>query len=152
MSPSERGPEVNGRVRPRSKTATRETKIRGVTTAVKRLEAARRRLLLEAYESDDHKAMGYSSWEEFCAAELDMARNAAHRVLNWARVECALPMGEPPLSERVARELWRVLKTEGEQAMIEAWADAVEQHGPRPTAAQVRELVQQRQTRGARLL
>ena len=47
-----------------------------------------------------------------------------------------------PVSERVAREL-KPLAKEPEK-MAEAWQEAVEEHGPRPTAEQVREKVQQR--------
>ena len=150
--------EIDVRPKPCSKAEAQAITdmVRDDAETLERLEAAQRRLLLEAYESEAHRAMGYSSWEAYCATEHGKTRAAAHRVVDWARVERVLeadsPMGESPLSERVARELGPVLKKEGEQAMIETWADAVEQYGRHPTAAQVQELVKQRaQARGTRL-
>jgi hypothetical protein len=51
------------------------------------------------------------------------------------------------MGERVARELVPVLRDEPEQ-VVEAWAEAVKEHGPEPTAAQVRETVKRRNGRG----
>jgi hypothetical protein len=57
--------------------------------------------------------------------------------LREARVTC--PDILPPASERVAREL-APLKDQPEK-LHEAWKEAVEQHGPKPTAKQVGEVV-----------
>lgn len=50
-----------------------------------------------------------------------------------------------PLRESVARELVP-LRAEPEE-LRDAWAEAVEQHGPQPTAAEVREVVEERKPR-----
>jgi phage N-6-adenine-methyltransferase len=100
--------------------------------------------LLALYEGGAHTALGYSSWADYTSAEFGQSRSHAYRMLDAARVVAELsksPMGERP-SERVAREL-EPLRVEPE-VMREAWEEAVERHGPAPTAAQVREAVEPR--------
>lgn len=107
--------------------------------------------LLKLYNGNAHKALGYKSWAAYCQVEFDLGRNAAWRMLNAARVMDQLPNGErsspigdtspAPKNEAVARELVPAMRNGN---VAETWADVVEQHGPEPTAKQVREVVRDR--------
>ena len=104
--------------------------------------------LLALYEGGAHTALGYSSWGDYCAEEFDMGKSQAYRLLDSGRVIEALgdsPVGERPASESVARELVPVLR-ESPEEVEEVWAEVVQAHGPKPTAAQTREKVKQRKT------
>ena len=99
--------------------------------------------LLRLYEGEAHKALGYTSWAEYCAEEFDIGKSRAYQMLDAARVVEAFSgstMVEPPESERVARELGPVLRDDPEQ-VPQVWANVIELHGSKPTAAQVREVV-----------
>jgi hypothetical protein len=114
-----------------------------------------------------HVALGYSSWPDYCAAEFDIGRSHAYRLLDAARVaelleESSPQSGDsvPPLpaggygrsagaplgvglpNEAVAREL-APLKDDPD-GLREAWTDITDRHGDRPTAGQTREVVEQR--------
>lgn len=116
---------------------------RQLTDEVKADAAALWAKLLRLYEGGAHTMLGYASWAAYCAAEFDMGKSHAYRMLDAARVVDALPRspnGER-LSEGVARELAAVLRDDPEQ-LQEVWEELVERHGPRPTAKQVRARVE----------
>jgi hypothetical protein len=113
---------------------------RALTDEVKADAAALWSKLLQLYKGGAHTALGYSSWGAYYEAEFGKSGNYGYRLLKSAEVLDRLPMGNSPPSERQARELTPLLD-EPEQ-LREAWSEAIEQHGPQPTAAQVRETVQ----------
>jgi hypothetical protein len=117
---------------------------RDLTEEVKADAAALWAKLLVLYEGGAHIALSYSSWADYCRDEFDMGKSHAYRVLDAARVVNALPespIGERP-SESVARELAPVLKSNGAEAVEQVWGEVVAEHGPEPTAAQVRAAVE----------
>lgn len=120
-----------------------EYEAREVTDQVKADARALWANLLWLYEGGAHTALGYPSWSDYCAAEFEMGKTAAYRLLQAARVVAELPMGNSalPSNERQARELARVPEPE---QRAEVWQAVVEQHGPEPTAKQVREAVEER--------
>ena len=69
-----------------------------------------------------------------------MHPRAAYRFVQAARVVDALGPGDQLVTESVARELTPLL--DEPESVRDAWAEAVWRSGPRPTAAQVREVVQ----------
>lgn len=85
----------------------------------------------------------HDTFETFCGQpRWRLSRAQAYRLIDLAGIVATVsPTGDTPAptSERVARELAPL--REQPEAMQEAWAEAVEQHGPAPTAAQVREVV-----------
>jgi len=100
--------------------------------------------LLRAYEGGAHTALGYSSWGAYYEAEFGGSDATGYRLLQSARVVGQLPIGSPqPSSEAVARELAPVLREHPAQ-VEQVWGEVVEQHGAKPTAAQVRETVNKR--------
>lgn len=117
---------------------------RALTDEAKGDAAALWRKLLTLYEGEAHLALRFKSWAAYCEAEFDWSDATAYRLLQSARVVGQLPMGSSgPTTERVARELVPVLKQAPER-VPEVWGEVVELHGPEPTAAQVREVVQPR--------
>lgn len=99
--------------------------------------------LLDLYEGGAHLALGYESWADYCAAEFDMSKAVAYRLLQAARVVGQLPMGNsPPQNERQARELARLPDPE---QRAETWAAVIDEHGDDVTAADVRAAVDERQ-------
>ena len=120
---------------------------RALTDEVRADAAALWAKLLRLYEGGAHVALGYSSWAEYCAAEFDMGKSRAYQMLAAARVVEALPEStnvERPASEGVARELVPVLRDDPDH-VDEVWAGVVQEHGPQPTASQVREFVETRE-------
>jgi hypothetical protein len=112
---------------------------RRLTDEVKADAAALWAKLLALYEGGAHTALGYSSWAAYCAAEFDMGKSHAYRMLDAARVVDAVPqLGNG--AESVARELAPVLRTEGPEAATEVWERTVAEYGE-PTAAEAREAV-----------
>jgi hypothetical protein len=94
------------------------------------------------YESGAHRALGYKSWAGYCAAEFDMGKSQAYRVLEAARVVEAIPqLGNAP--ESVVREMLPVIREDPEAGEV-VWGEVVEEHGPQPTAKQVRDHLEQR--------
>jgi hypothetical protein len=81
----------------------------------------------------------HATFEEYCWERWGFDRTYAHRLMAASAAVEMLPVGNAPKSEAVAREL-APLRSQPE-AMREAWSRAVEEHGPAPTAAQVREVV-----------
>lgn len=90
-----------------------------------------------------HYRETHDTFEFYCRERWNFSRPQAYRLIEAATVTAELsPMGDipSPASERVAREL-APLRAEPE-TLREAWTETVERHGPSPTAAQVREVVQ----------
>jgi phage N-6-adenine-methyltransferase len=118
-----------------------------LTDEVKADAAALWAKLLSLYEGAAHTALGYSSWAAYCADEFDMGRDYSYKLLSSARVVEALGestfVDSPPRSEAVARELVPVLR-EAPEEVPEVWGEVVDLHGPTPTAAQVREVVDEK--------
>jgi phage N-6-adenine-methyltransferase len=97
--------------------------------------------LVSLYEDGAHIALGYASWESYCADEFDFKKSRAYQLLDAGRVQSLLTdstMVESP-NERVAREL-APLRNEPE-TLRETWAEVVDLHGDKPTAAQVKDVV-----------
>jgi hypothetical protein len=119
---------------------------RDLTDEVKGDAAALWAKLLRLYEGGAHIAIGYSSWAEYCAEEFDLGKSRSYQVLDAARVVAALPQSTNggTANERAVRELAPVLRQEGAETVADAYEEAVERHGPQPTAAQVREVVRGR--------
>lgn len=118
-----------------------EAAARILTDEVKADAAALWSKLLRLYEGGAHLALGYSSWGAYYAAEFDGSSNYGYRLLKSAEVMEQLPIGNSrPSSEAVARELVPVLKADPKK-VEEVWGEVVEEHGPAPTAKQVREHV-----------
>lgn len=95
----------------------------------------------------------FSTFEAYCQERREWGRAYVYRQIDAANVTASLmPIGtkpetENPLpaphSESVARELVPVLHDDPEQ-VAEVWGEVVQEHGPEPTAVQVREHVQKR--------
>lgn len=129
-----------------------EHEARELTEEVKADAIALWTKLLKLYEGQAHLALGYSSWAEYYAAEFGQTKSHGYRLLEAARVDRALsdsPNGERPVTESVARELTPVLKNEGSEKVEEVWDKVVDEHGPAPTAQQVRDVVKSPDTASA---
>lgn len=85
----------------------------------------------------------YATFESYCQAQFGLGRSRAYQLIDLVEVRAALSTGvdapAEPVSDLVARQL-APLRDEPE-AMREVWAEAVQQHGPRPTPTQIREIV-----------
>jgi len=87
----------------------------------------------------------HASFEIYLQERWRISRSYAYRQIEAAQVVGTVsPMGDipAPASERVTRELGP-LKHQPEQAR-QAWQETVREHGPRPTASQVREVVKRK--------
>jgi hypothetical protein len=122
---------------------------RRLTEEVKVDAAALWRKLHQLYEGKAHLALGYSSWQDYCAEEFDFGKSTAYRLLDAGRVVAALETAVPqtgewlPSTEAVARELVPVLRN-GEREVVEVWRNLRERHGDEITAAKVHEAVTRR--------
>jgi len=120
-----------------------EDKARKLTREVMRDATKLWDKLVQLYIGSAHVTLGYSSWAAYCAAEFGMGKSRAYQVLDAARVQEAIAEStnvEGPRSEAVARELVPVLRDDP-QRVERVWGEVVREHGPEPTAAQVREHV-----------
>jgi hypothetical protein len=102
------------------------------------------RKLVELYEGDAHKTLGYSSWGAYFKTEFGGSRSRAYELLDAGRVASALQSGIPdsPMPNAGQAVELRSLKNDP-PALREAWAEVIERH-PEPTAADVREVVAER--------
>jgi hypothetical protein len=106
-------------------------------------------VMLRLYRGGAHVALGYASWSLYCAAEFDIRKATAYRLVTAAEIVetlASLP-GEtpPPTTERVARELAPL--RDDPAALAEAWEDAnatAADRGEPVTATVVRETVQRK--------
>lgn len=117
---------------------------RSLTDEVK-LDAERLwRKLVELYDGGAHLSLGYASWGSYFKTEFGGSERHAYRLLDSGRVLDQIRASDQlvtPRTESQARELAPLLKQP--EQLREAWAEVVDLH-PEPTAAQVREVVQQR--------
>lgn len=82
----------------------------------------------------------HGTFEDYCRERWGWGRNYANKAIAAAETVASLGTGVPtPASEAVAREL-APLRDRPDEAR-EVWSQAIERHGPQPTAAQVREIV-----------
>ena len=81
----------------------------------------------------------HETFDAYCHDRWGMSRVHAHRTIEAAETVAALPIGNAPRSESVAREL-APLKASPDR-LKDAWGEVVEEYGARPTAAQVRQVV-----------
>lgn len=124
-------------VRERTRLASCETRIeRGLATFVEVGEA-----LLEVRDGRLYRAE-HGTFEGYCRDRWGLSRPRAYQLIEAAEVSSAVSTNvdtPAPSSEAVAREL-APLRSDPPR-LREAWSQAVEEHGPAPTAAQVREKV-----------
>lgn len=76
----------------------------------------------------------YKTFEDYCREEWGISRIQAHRLTVAAEIAEMLPTGNKPTSERAVRPL---TKLETPEAQREAWQEAVEESGGKPTAKHV---------------
>lgn len=123
---------------------------RTLTEEVKTDAAVLWRKLLRLYEGEAHLALEYASWGEYYVAEFGGSYPHAYRLLDAGRVVAAIeaqsPIGDSVPNETVARELAPILRDQGPEAVADAWEEAVEEHGPTPTARKAREIVTRRKS------
>jgi hypothetical protein len=97
-----------------------------VEVGVALFEICDRRLYLEKHET----------FEQYCRKRWGISRSYAYRQIDAAKIAAIVsPIGDIP-NEAVARELSKLNDQPTEQR--ETWAEAIEEHGPTPTAAQIR--------------
>ena len=98
-----------------------------------------RQKLLELYEREGWRVLGYGSWRECAQAEFGYSQAYAYRLLGWAEVERRVsPIGEMPVNEAQARPLARL----DPEAQREAWGRVLDNaQGGRVTAAGVQAVV-----------
>lgn len=90
----------------------------------------------------------HETFEVYCRERWDFSVAQGKRLVQAAEVtEAVAPIGATPATESVARELAPLRETPDQ--MRKAWTEVVEQHGDRPTAKQVREIVSQHHDNGA---
>lgn len=86
----------------------------------------------------------YGTFEDYCRERWQMGRTFAFDTIESSKAMFAIanarPDLPPPANESVVRELRKVDPLEGP----DTWAAVVDLHGDKPTAAQVREVVDQR--------
>ena len=93
-------------------------------------------------EIRDGKKYGQDTFEDYCKERWDMGRNYANKLIAAVEVVRVIqPLGTSvPTSEAQARGLTQLL--ERPDKLREVWTEVVERH-PDPTAANVREVVQE---------
>jgi hypothetical protein len=104
-------------------------------------------LVVEGYERGVHVALSFASWREYAIAELGYSQTRAYAMLDHGRVMQALEsvsrIRETPNAGQAA-ELAPVLRKNGPEAVADVWAETVERTDGKPTAAAVRDVVEQR--------
>lgn len=116
---------------------------RSLTDEAKRDAQALWEKLVFLYEGHAHKALGYSSWGSYCVEEFGWEGTYSYRLVEAGRVvrDLELPIGNShPTNEAVARELSHLRYDP--QKMKDAWMEAQVRYGDKPTANQVRDIVQ----------
>src|ERR1022692_1091232 len=89
---------------------------------------------------------GFATFEDYCRERWGLSRSYAYQQIDAAKIADSLSTiadTPAPASESVAREL-APLKNEPAQ-LRETWEEAVKEHGEKPTAKQVRQVVDRRQ-------
>jgi hypothetical protein len=88
---------------------------------------------------------GFATFEDYCRERWSLSRSYAYQVIDGAKIAgtlSAIADTPGPANEAVAREL-TPLKDEPEQVQ-QVWQETVQEHGPKPTAGQVREVVKRK--------
>jgi len=85
----------------------------------------------------------HPTFERYCRERWKFSENYASKQIAAARVSTiVLTQDLPsPATESVARELRSIKDPD---AMVDAWKTAVERHGPKPTAAQTKRVIEER--------
>ena len=88
-------------------------------------------------EDRQYRDAGWETFEGYCRERWQISDSRARQLIAATQTVTTVTVaGLPaPSSERVARELV------ASPVPTDVWAEAVERHGPKPTAAQVREVV-----------
>jgi ParB family chromosome partitioning protein len=98
--------------------------------------------LLEIRDRKLYKEQGYSRFEDYCQEKWGWSKTHVNRNIEAAKTAAILtPMGVIPATERQARELAPLIKT-NEQEAIEIWREIKEKHGDNVTAQIIRDAVQ----------
>jgi len=85
----------------------------------------------------------HGTFEDYCRDRWGFSRIQAHRLEEAAEVAQVLPIGNRPQTESQARELVPVLRKQGPDAAAAVMAAVVAATKGHPTAAAIRELVQE---------
>ncbi|MGA3354873.1 MAG: hypothetical protein ABSD85_17075 [Acidimicrobiales bacterium] len=96
--------------------------------------------LVEIRDRRLYRDGGHDSFESYCRHRWGFSRQHAHRLIEGARVaELVSPVGDIP-TERIARELVRLVKQDPETARA-VWAELSAHHGDHLTSGNVRRIV-----------
>ena len=118
---------------------------RSLTDEVKNDAERLWRKLVELYEGGAHSVLGYSSWGAYFKKEFGGSERRGYHLLEAGRVMNELAPVKNfslPRNDHQARELAPLL--DEPEKLRETWAEVVESN-PKPTAADVRAAVQERQ-------
>jgi hypothetical protein len=98
-------------------------------------------MLWQAHQGQAWKALGYTSWSDYCENEFQMSTRHSYRLLNFVEIRNVIRDSDPgvtPSSEKQVRPLARL---DHEEQPV-AWAHAVEiADGKQPTGKQVEQAV-----------
>lgn len=111
---------------------------RGLTTFIEVGQA-----LMEIRDQRLYRAE-YATFEDYCSKRWLISRPRAYQLMDAAKVAGVLSttVDTMPGSEAVARELAPLI--DAPEAMVEMWQQTVDEHGPEPTAAEVRGVVRRK--------
>lgn len=113
---------------------------RKVTDEINSNVASASVLLLDLYERDGWKALGYKTWTDYCVKELEVSRQRGYQLVNAARLaEQTSTVVDAPLSEAALRELGGIPAAQVPEVVIEAVQIAAERGAAKPTAADIKE-------------
>ncbi len=127
-----------------------ESEARKLTQQIKRDAQDLWKSLLQAHEGRAHAALGYATWEAYCAAEFDISRARAYQLVNAGRVARAVSTNVDASvpSEAVAREFSPLADDPEKLREVHAEASKTAPIGndgkPKLTARHVRNVVQKR--------
>jgi hypothetical protein len=99
--------------------------------------------VLDLYERGAHLALDYPNWGAYWEAEFGQSRGRGEQLVRAGRVTRELERASLPLptNDLVARQLAPLLRSNAER-LPELWSQAIEASDGKPTARQVRELVE----------
>jgi hypothetical protein len=84
----------------------------------------------------------HATFEAYLDERWGMKRQRGYQLIDAADVveRVSKVFDTTPTSDSVARELVPVLRSDAPERVVDVWSASVERHGPKPTAAQVREV------------
>jgi len=132
-----------------------ESEARNLTQQIKRDAQDLWKSLLQAHDGRAHAALGYATWEAYCAAEFDISRARAYQLVNAGRVARAVSTNVDASvpSEAVAREFSPLADDPEKLREVHAEASKTAPIGndgkPKLTARHVRNVVQKRKQNSA---